>query len=216
MISIADWLKLLFLNIFLDVEVLGVIFSTLYVVFAIKEKPSAWIFGGIGAVFYIFAYYENKFYADMSLQFYYVAISIYGFWNWKWGKKGVAQVNDPDRSEDPVRSDCLRVSSLSLNQWGWTVLGIVVCFSIYVTILVNFTDSPVAVGDSFTTAACIVATYLASKKRLENWLIFIVADVVAIGLYIQKEMYPTVFLFVIYTTMAVVGYWQWRKERDRL
>ena len=181
-------------------EILGTIFSSLYVFFAIKEKPSAWIFGGIGALFFIFVFFQHKIYAVMSLQFYYVTISIYGYWNWKWGKKNAKTI---------------KISSLSFKQWIWVIFGIVLCFSIYVYILIHFTDSSViavSIADSFSAAAQIVATYLAAKKIVENWLVFIVADATAIGLYLYNGMYPSTILFTIYVVMAVVGYLQWKKE----
>lgn len=187
-------------------EHIGMGFSLLFVLFAIRENVWCWLFGGIGAVFYIFAYYQHKFYADMSLQFYYVAISVYGWWSWKYGKQ--------EKTEAP-----LAVSRLSGKQWLWVLMFSGLVFGVYVYLLSTYTDSPVVIGDSFTTAVCIVATYLAARKVLENWLLFIAADVVAIGLYLYKDMYPTVLLFVIYTIMAVVGYWQWKdikKEENSL
>jgi nicotinamide mononucleotide transporter len=183
-------------------EHIGMGFSLLFVLFAIKQNVWCWLFGGIGAVFYIFAYYQYKFYADMSLQFYYVAVSVYGWWSWKYGKQ--------EDTDSP-----LSISQLSFRQWLQVLLVTAAVFGVYVYFLTVFTDSPVIIGDSFTTAVCIVATYLAARKVIDNWLLFIVADAVAIALYLYKGMYPTVLLFAVYTVMAVAGYFRWREEINR-
>ncbi|MBP7369558.1 MAG: nicotinamide mononucleotide transporter, partial [Paludibacteraceae bacterium] len=64
----------------------------------------------------------------------------------------------------------------------------------------------------FTTALSIVATWMLAKKLLENWLLWIVADAVSTGLYIYRGLYPTAILFTVYTLMAVLGYFQWKKS----
>jgi nicotinamide mononucleotide transporter len=90
----------------------------------------------------------------------------------------------------------------------------VVIFAIYSYILIHFTDSPLPKADSFTTALSIVATWMLARKILENWLLWIVVDAASAGMYFYKELYPTAILFVVYTVMAVIGYWQWRKTMN--
>jgi len=85
-------------------------------------------------------------------------------------------------------------------------------FFLYYFVLANYTDSPLPKADSFTTALSIVATWMLARKMIENWILWVIVDGVSAGLYFYKELYPTAILFVIYTIMAVVGYWQWRKS----
>jgi nicotinamide mononucleotide transporter len=79
-------------------------------------------------------------------------------------------------------------------------------------ILIYFTDSPLPVWDAFTTAGSIVATWMLANKILENWLFWIIIDLISMGLYIYKGLYPTVVLFFVYSVMAVFGYIQWKES----
>jgi nicotinamide mononucleotide transporter len=66
--------------------------------------------------------------------------------------------------------------------------------------------------DSLTTALSIVATWMLARKYIEHWLIWVFVDLFSSGLYVYKNLWATVVLFVIYTGMAVVGYYQWKKD----
>ena len=83
-----------------------------------------------------------------------------------------------------------------------------------VFILKTYTDSDVPWGDGFTTAASIVATWMLARKILEHWLVWILVDGVAAGLYIYKGLYPTALLYLVYSIIAVTGYIQWRKSME--
>ena len=83
---------------------------------------------------------------------------------------------------------------------------------VIVYVLKSFTDSDVPWGDGFTTAGSIVATWLLARKILEHWLLWIVIDGVAAGLYFYKGLYPSFLLYVIYALIAVLGYLQWKKS----
>ena len=82
-------------------------------------------------------------------------------------------------------------------------------------VLVRFTDSTVPLGDSFTTALAIVATWMLTQKIIEQWFLWIIANVVSIGLYIYKGLYPTVILYVVYAGMAVYGYMEWKRSMKK-
>ncbi|MCH7658497.1 MAG: nicotinamide mononucleotide transporter, partial [Bacteroidetes bacterium] len=66
--------------------------------------------------------------------------------------------------------------------------------------------------DAFTTAASIVATWMLARKIIEHWIVWIIIDSVSFCLYIYKELYVTVVLFLIYTTLAFFGYYEWKKN----
>ena len=143
----------------------------------------------------------SKFYADMGLQVYYLVISFYGWYNWLYGKKR----EQADNRKLPVSRLSLRlIYSLIPVTAG---LFIAIAF-----ILVRYTDSPIPWWDSFTTALSIVATWMLARKILEHWIIWIIVDAVSMGLYIYKGLFLTVVLFFIYTSLAVIGYFEWKKE----
>jgi nicotinamide mononucleotide transporter len=147
---------------------------------------------------YIYVFFIAKLYADMSLQFYYLFISIYGWIAWSRGKQA-------DKKE-------LAVSKLTPVLFGKLVLVSGVIYAVIAYVLVNFTDGAIPYWDAFTTALNIVATWMLARKILEQWLFWVVVNSVSFGLYIYKDLKFTAILFFFYTTMAVVGYFQWKKD----
>ena len=179
------------------VEISGAILSLIYLYLSIKQKASLWIFGLMSSVLYVVVFIQSKLYADMSLQFYYVFISIYGWINWKFGKEVVEH-------ELPVK----RLSRKMI----LILIGIsILIYGAYFVLLNYFTDSKVPKFDSLIGALSVVATWMLARKYIENWLVWIVADGLAIGLFVYKELYPTAILFIVYTVMSVIGYRQWSK-----
>jgi nicotinamide mononucleotide transporter len=80
----------------------------------------------------------------------------------------------------------------------------------------RYTDSPIPFGDAFTTSLSIIATWMLARKKIEQWLIWIFIDLVSVGLYLYRGLYPTVFLFLVYTIMAGIGYLEWHKETKKV
>lgn len=181
------------------IEAFGVFFSICYLFNSVRGKMWLWIFGIISAVCYLIVFYQSRFYALGLLQIYYITMSVYGLYFWI-------------RHKGEDTDNFVKISRITPRQ---TVIGIataLVCFSILFFVIRNYTDSPVPLGDSFTTSLCIVGTWLLARKVLENWLMFIVADIICIGLFVYQEMYLTALLFVIYSTMGVIGYCRWYRE----
>ena len=179
------------------VEILGVIFSILYLIFSIRQNILLWPLGIASALLYMVVFYQSKFYADMGLNGYYVVISIYGWLLWR---KGSAE----DGSKLAVSRLGKRHALILL---GFTAAA----FAGIGLILDRYTDSPVPYWDAFTTAVSFTATWLLARKILENWILWIIVDAVSMGLYLYRGLYPTLFLFAIYTTMAVIGYLKWSR-----
>jgi nicotinamide mononucleotide transporter len=89
------------------------------------------------------------------------------------------------------------------------ILAGMVCWGMILFILLRWTDSTVPYGDSFTTAASVVALYMLAHKYVEQWLVWIVVDVVCCWLYISKGLYPTAALYGLYALLAIFGYRRW-------
>ena len=75
----------------------------------------------------------------------------------------------------------------------------------------KYTSASLAYVDSFTTVFAVLATWMMVERYLENWIIWILADAIAIYLYLVKGHYPIAFLFLVYTVIAVYGYYNWKK-----
>jgi nicotinamide mononucleotide transporter len=139
----------------------------------------------------------------MGLQFYYVFISIYGWYNWAFG--GKKEINK-----------ILHITVTSAKLWVKLFIANAILFVIISYILINHTDSTIPYWDAFTTAASIVATWMLAQKKIEHWLIWIVVDIVSLGLYIYKDLFATVILFAVYTILALIGYLEWRKDLKKI
>jgi nicotinamide mononucleotide transporter len=183
------------------IEILATITGLIYLVYSVRGDVFLWFFGIITSALYVYVFFGAKIYADMSINIYYVFISIYGWHHWIKGRKG-------NQKELPVshitRKQIVSLSAVTL------IIFIFIAF-----ILNNFTDSDIAVFDAITTSASITATWMLARKILEHWLVWIVVDALSIVLYIYKGLFPTVILFVFYTTLAILGYIEWRKKWEQ-
>jgi len=188
-----DWLSAHY------IEVFGALTGILYVILEIRQSIWLWPLGLISSSVYIWVFFTSKFYADMSLQAYYVLISIYG---WYWWLKG---------GEKKYNREALPVTGISKKLAIILAAVFILLFALIWFILVSYTDSPLPLGDAFTTALSVVATWMLARKIIEHWILWVVADLISMALYIYKGLYPTVVLFAVYTLMAVIGYYEWRK-----
>jgi nicotinamide mononucleotide transporter len=180
------------------VEIIGTLSGFIFLYFEIKQSKWLWPVGLFSALMYIYVFFMAKFYADMGLQFYYVFISIYGWFHW-------SRSNSQNKVE-------LNVSSLKMPLFFKLLLASLFIYIGISFILVNYTDSPLPYWDSFTTALSIVATWMLARKILEQWLVWVLVDAVSMGLYLYKQLYPTAVLFAVFTVLALYGYYLWKKD----
>jgi len=183
------------------IELIGTISGLIYLYLEIKQNLWLWPLGFITSAFYVYIFFVSKFYADMGLQVYYLLISAYGMYHWLYGgRKGVI--------------DSLPVTRITKEQIFWLSLITVILFFAIEYTLDQYTDSPVPIGDAFTTALSITATWMLARKIIEHWGLWVIINSVSLGLYLYKGLYPTSVLFIFYTTMSFVGYYQWRMEMN--
>jgi nicotinamide mononucleotide transporter len=185
------------------IEVIGALAGLIYLYLEIKQNIWLWPLGIITSAFYIYVFFVSKFYADMGLQVYYLVISFYGWWHWLYGSKD-------------IQKEELPITRTSAKQWIYISLVTLVLFGVMVFILKKFTDSPVPIGDAFVTAWSITGTWMLAQKLIEHWWVWIVVNLISLGLFIWKDLYPTSILFFFYFTLAIYGYYQWRKEMDKV
>ena len=181
------------------IELLGAILGIAYIFFSIRQSILTWPVGLLTSILYVWVFFVSKLYADMGLQVYYVAISIYGWYEWLFG-------NSTNHAEP------IKVSRISMKMG--LILSVTSLFLFFLIwfILKNFTDSPVPMADSLATSLSIVATWMLARKILEHWLVWIFVDAFSVGLFWYKDLMPTVFLFIVYTVMAYIGYREWKQE----
>ncbi len=179
------------------IEIIAVFFGLGNVYFLTQQKMIAWPLGIATVSLYTFIFFQNYLFSDFLLNFIYIILNIYGWWNWSYGKKG--QVD-------------LEVTTMTASQrWTWaTVIGL--GFLGWGAAMQTYTPADYPFPDAFTTVASLVAQFLLAKKKIENWIIWIVVDVVAIQIYFLKGLYPTAFLYAVYLILCMIGYRQWKRS----
>jgi nicotinamide mononucleotide transporter len=193
MLSATEWL------LSNKTELLGAILGILYIVFSIRQNILTWPTGLLTSLLYIIVFFKSGLYAAMGLQVYYLAISFYGWYFWLRGK------NTNNKS---------RLSVQLVKKKLWIKIGVIsiLIYSVTLFILIKYSDSNVPFWDSLTTSLSIAATWMLAKKYIEHWIIWIFVDLVSSGLYIYKNLWPTVVLFIVYTVIAFLGYIEWKKD----
>jgi nicotinamide mononucleotide transporter len=187
------------------VEVAAVITGLLYITYTINEKKLLWLFGIISSGLYIWIFYNSGIYAYAVLYIYYVVIGFYGWYNWS--KKPKEKLNSTE--------------SLSIHKASKSYLWCCISLTVLLTIplyylLKNYTNSDLAFADAVLTSGGLVATWMLTQKIIEQWLFWIIIDILSFSVMLYKELYPSAILFLVYTLLAVKGYTEWRKELRNL
>lgn len=177
-------------------EAVAVLFGLLSVWYAKKANILVYPTGIVSVLIYVYICYFAGLYADMGINFFYFVVSVFGWY--KWTRK------DASNKVLPI-SDCSRKEHLL------GVIATVVFFLILQYILRKYTDSTVPYWDSFTTAIFITGMGLMALKKIENWIYWIVGNVVSVPLYFHKDLLLTSFQYSVFLVLAVMGYIGWRK-----
>lgn len=171
-------------------EVLAVIFSIGYTALITYGIEAAWACGIIGASLYFYICFQKKLYAETTLQLFYIATAIYGWYNWS--DTGGIIIRDWTIND--------HLQSIGIGIVGVLIVGF---------LLKKFTDAALPYIDSFTTVFAIIATLLMITLVHENWLYFIVIDAISVLMYYKRGLKLTSILFVIYTLLSINAYFQW-------
>ena len=195
-------------------ELLGILYETIvnltwleivafasglaYVILAAKESVWCWGVGLINVVAFFVISYHAMLYSDMMLQVFYFGLTLYGIYQWLYvGKK-----------ED---SEMLEITMTDRKTWLLLSLFVAVSTVLQGLLLDNYTPTDVPYLDAFTTSGSLAATWLVARKKLENWLVWLLIIPIYVGLYFYKGWILSSFLFVIYLIISVFGYFSWRK-----
>lgn len=181
-------------------DILSTLLGLAYIILEYRASIALWFVGIIMPAIDIYLFWSVGLYADFGMAIYYTLAGIYGFLIWKYGRKRC----QGDSNELPVTN-----FKRSLIAPAAAVFG-VAWVAIY-AILVCFTDSDVPVTDSFINALSIIAMWALARKYAEQWLIWIVVDIVSSALYAYKGIPFKAGLYAVYVVIAVMGYIKWRR-----
>lgn len=179
-------------------EIISTVTAIFYLILAARENVMCWFFGIISCAFWAWAaFFLYNLQVDALLQIFYVVISFWGLYQWKFGSQ--------KKKELPI-------TRLTVSQHG-VIIGTGIILTIVVGWLyANFTTAAATYLDSFTTVFSVIITFMVIHKKLENWLYWIVIDIVYVYLYWTREGYLFSFLFVAYIVIAFLGWLEWRKK----
>lgn len=171
-----------------------------YILLEYKASVWMWVVGFFMQVLGIVLYYQKGLYADCGMEFYYLAMTVYGF---------IAWMRHQQKKQDlPIRHIPRKMA------WLWLAAMLAIWALIYF-VLSRFTNSTVPVADAFTTALSIVGIWALARKYLEQWFVWIVVDIVTSALYFYKDIPFKASLYALYVVIAVSGYFKWRKMMDQ-
>ena len=178
------------------IEQFAVLCALIYIILISFKSQWGWLFAAISSAIYIFICYLGKLYLETGLQIFYVTMAIYGWHEW----------SDP---EDEANEGIV--------QWPFKTHFYLFSLSVVMTFILGFlfdfyTDQANPFLDAFTTMFSMVATYMVTKKVLENWLYWVVIDLVAMVLYMNRGVELTGILYLLYSVIAVFGYFNWKRS----
>lgn len=142
----------------------------------------------------------------MGLNVYYVAISVYGFYKW------TCQSNSSVRTDEQPTDNSILYRHITTRLFAGVSLAILALYALIYYILHNFTDSPIPMGDAFTTSVGIVATWMLARRIIEHWIFWVVVNFASVYLFYLRGLYPTMFLYLCYAVLAILGYYTWKKK----
>lgn len=183
-------------------EYLAVLLGLAYIVLAMRQSLWCWPAAFVSTGIYTLLFWQGFLYMESLLNFYYLAMAVFGWWQWRGGANATANTEDTSKK---IQSWSGRKHSI------WIVTASVIAV-ILGYLLDTHTQAKMAYLDSFTTVFAIMTTYMVTQKVLENWLYWVVIDMASVYLYVQNQYWPTAVLFVLYTGLAAQGYRTWRRQ----
>ncbi len=178
------------------IEIIAVIFSLLSVLYTVSKNIWGWIHGIIGIIFYGIIFYQENLYSNLLLQVIFLFQSFYGIWNWK--------SNTNSKGE-------MKVEKMNL--------GEIICSGLSVMLLTITLEAILnsTLIDAVTTSLSIVAFYLLSRRKIENWIFWIIADIIYVYLFFTtvhqgQKLYLSSALYALFLLLCIIGYRKWTKK----
>lgn len=177
-------------------ELISFLLSFIAIGLTILEKHWAWLFTIISSALYAVVFIHAKLYGDSALQWMFIVIALYGWYQWLRGGKGHQMIQ--------VTTLTFKGRMRSISFWlaGYLVMAEALWY---------FTDTDVPRIDGVLTAGSILGQFLVSKKKIENWIVWIIVDIGYTALYIYKGLVLTSILYGVLVILAIIGFNVWRK-----
>jgi nicotinamide mononucleotide transporter len=179
-------------------EIAGTALGLTNLVLTIRQNIWCWPVGIACVACYLFVFYDARLYSDMLLQVAYIGLQLYGWWHWlKGGHRGATST--------------AAVRSLSGRERMLWLAGVAVVALSLGSVMANFTRADFPYLDALPTTISLAAQWLQARKVLENWPLFITANLIFMGIYAAKGLYLTIGLYAASTALAITGWLAWRR-----
>ena len=179
-----------------SMELLATLLALAYVILALRQSLWCWPAALLSTMLFTHIMWDSALLSDALLQVYYAAMAMYGWWRWQQLKQQHQRHNKV--SEWPWRRHLQLIVATGS-------IGLVLGY-----LMATYTHADFAYLDAQTTAFSVMATWLVARKLVSNWLYWVVIDAVSIYVYAQKHLYFLTLLFMLYTIIALAGYFIWR------
>jgi len=170
--------------------------SLLYVILITYKVLAAWIFAALSSLLYIYLCYSNRLYLESILQVFYFGMAIYGWFMWT--------------SDDDTKDVTVIQWPIKYHIYNVLISGALMLLFGY--IFDQYSNQANPYLDAFTTIFSLMATFMVAKKVLENWIYWIIIDAFSVYLFASRGLYMTSLLFILYTLIAIFGYFSWKKQ----
>jgi len=184
-------------------EIIAVIFGLLSVWYA--KQANIWVYptGIISVLIYVSICFDAKLYADMGINAFYFVMSVYGWIMWS------RKVDESH--ERPITFLGRKDYYVSLGMFIFSIIFIIILLKYFKADDTAYWATNVPYIDTFTTAIFIVGMWQMAMKKVENWIFWIIGDVISVPLYFYKGLVFTSLQFFIFLILAVMGYLEWRR-----
>lgn len=190
------------MNLLSVVETIGTLTGVVSIYCNTQQKAWGWLLGIVSILAYLFVFWEVFLFADFALHVVYLIMSIYGYYHWLYGNPEKHAVS---RRLPVTKAPKIEIAILLLLSMVGTWIGGFLMQKYLPQNTFPYTDA-------FITSFSLAGTWLATQKRIENWLVWFFTDVVCVYLYLQKGLMLTAFLYGLYTILALYGYVTWKKS----
>ena len=179
------------------VEILALVLSLAMVAANLRVHVVAWPLAISSSMLYALLFAHSKLYGEASLQIFFVAVSLWGWWQWQ---RGTTERGAPLQVHHlSVRTAALATASTLA---AWPLLGV---------LLSHATDSDVPYLDALPTVASVTGQILLGRKVVQNWPVWLFVNVFSVGLFAFKGLWLTAVLYGVFAVLSVVGWRTWRK-----
>ncbi len=217
----------------LYLDIVTTVLGLAYIVLEYRASLWMWAVGFVMQALGIVLYYDKGLYADCGMEFYYLSMTVYGFLMWRRGgekssdgqqvgkgtasarpitqtpKQPITQTPKQPITQTPKQPTLRPITHMPRRLMAlWIGIGMLLWALIWY-LLTAYTDSRVPIADSFTTAFSLVGIWALARKYLEQWVVWIVVDVVTSALYFYKDIPFKASLYALYVVIAVFGYRRW-------